>query len=94
MSDYRNNQSSDPLPLVSVVIAFRNEADHLENCVLSLLEGDYPREKLEFILVDGDSEDDSVAVIEKLDLNPARCELLSNPKKIFFHLLIHLRIYS
>jgi len=44
-------------PFVSVVIPARNAADTLENCLKSLSELDYPKDKVEIIIADGLSTD-------------------------------------
>lgn len=44
-------------PLVSVVIAFRNEVEHLPFLLQALAEQDYPSEHLEIILVNDHSDD-------------------------------------
>lgn len=48
-------------PMVSVVIAARNEAHHMPALVQALAAQDYPVEKIEFILVDDRSTDDTGA---------------------------------
>ena len=56
MSDKSYNQpqsSSDPL--VSVIIATKNEEQHIENCLLSISEQTYPQ--IETIVVDNYSTD-------------------------------------
>jgi len=47
------------LPRVSVIIPVRNEQEYIEQCLISLLEQDYPAEQLEIIVVDGLSNDDT-----------------------------------
>ncbi len=49
-------------PLVSVVIITYNEQEYLQKTIESLRLLDYPREKLEFILVDSQSTDDTVRI--------------------------------
>ncbi len=44
-------------PLVSIVLPIRNEADHIDACIGRLLDQDYPRERMEIIVVDGMSDD-------------------------------------
>ncbi|MGN7490366.1 glycosyltransferase [Paenibacillus sp. SAF-054] len=51
-------------PLISVIIAARNEQKALERCVLSLVKQTYP--KLEIIVVNDRSEDDTGTIIAKL----------------------------
>lgn len=44
----------------SVIIPFRNEAEHLDHLIASISKLNYPKSMFEVILVDDDSEDDSV----------------------------------
>src|SRR5690554_1103927 len=48
----------------SVVIPVLNEEKHLEQCLESLVQQDYPLERAEFIFVDGKSSDSTVSIIE------------------------------
>jgi succinoglycan biosynthesis protein ExoA len=66
-------------PLVSVVIPMRNEADHIGACVDAVLAQDYPADRLEVIVVDGDSGDDSAAVLRRYG---DRVRVLRNPSCI------------
>src|SRR5262245_58517842 len=67
------------LPLVSVVIPMRNEARHIGSCLDSVLAQDYPAEQLEVIVVDGESDDDSAAVLQAYG---ERLRVLRNPGRI------------
>ncbi|MFC1584419.1 glycosyltransferase [Fibrobacterota bacterium] len=49
---------------VSVLIAVRNEEKSLNSCLDALLKQDYPREKLEIILVNDRSTDKTAAILE------------------------------
>ncbi len=49
-------------PLISVVVPVRNGAAHLGRCLESLDALDWPRERLEIIVVDNASTDDSAAI--------------------------------
>lgn len=55
-------QMPGPLPRVSVVIPARNEAEHLPRLMQALVQQEYPRELMEIILVDDDSEDATTAI--------------------------------
>ncbi|MHB1004363.1 MAG: glycosyltransferase [Chloroflexota bacterium] len=50
-------------PSVSVVVVNYNGKHHLEACLMSLLDMDYPRDRLELILVDNGSSDGSVSYV-------------------------------
>ena len=49
----------------SIVIPFRNEAKNLPDLLRSISHINYPKNKFEIILVNDDSDDDSVEIIEK-----------------------------
>ena len=61
-------------PTVSVIVAVRNEEAHLKACMKSLIQLDYPQEKLDIVLVDDASTDETVALAR--DLGVSRAELL------------------
>lgn len=52
-------------PLVSVIIPVKNEEANIKDCLLSLKRIDWPKEKLEVILVDGGSTDRTVELGKK-----------------------------
>ncbi len=51
-------------PLVSVIVAVRNEAESVMRCLESLLRLDYAQEKLQIVIVNDDSRDGSGAQID------------------------------
>ncbi len=70
------------LPSVSVVIPMRNEASSIAACIEAVLAQDYPESLLEVIVVDGDSDDDSAAIVEELGRRSGRVRVLDNPLRI------------
>ena len=52
-------------PLISVIVLNYNGVAHLHECFASLVRLDYPRDRLELILVDNASTDSSVAVVRE-----------------------------
>jgi cellulose synthase/poly-beta-1,6-N-acetylglucosamine synthase-like glycosyltransferase len=58
------NLVKDFEPTVSVVVAARNEATNLPACIESLVALDYPKEKLEIIIVNDFSTDSSKEILE------------------------------
>lgn len=63
MSDASAGVAGDIMPAVSVVIVNYNGRRYLEDCLGSLLKLDYPRDRLEVIVVDNASTDGSVEFI-------------------------------
>ncbi|MEM1116072.1 MAG: glycosyltransferase [Bacteroidota bacterium] len=53
------------LPSITVVVPARNEEDTIGPCVDSVLAVDYPRDRLEVIVVDDDSHDRTAAVVRR-----------------------------
>lgn len=54
------------LPLVSIIIPVRNEAELLKNCLESISNLDYPKDRIEVIIADGMSTDDTVNTAKQL----------------------------
>jgi cellulose synthase/poly-beta-1,6-N-acetylglucosamine synthase-like glycosyltransferase len=50
--------------LATVLIPARNEAPNISNCLDSLVNQNYPRDKLEIIVIDDDSEDNTGEIVE------------------------------
>ena len=50
--------------VVSVVMPVYNEEKYIENCIISLLEQDYPQKNMEWIFVDGGSGDETKTIIK------------------------------
>ncbi len=64
-------------PAVSVVVPTYNEEKNIEECLDSLIDQTYPKEKYKIIVVDGGSTDSTREVVEQYDA----VTLLNNPKK-------------
>jgi GT2 family glycosyltransferase len=67
---------------VSVIMPVRNEEDHLARSLESILANDYPRERLEVIVIDGRSSDRSTDIVRQYALNHPGVRLLDNPRRI------------
>lgn len=61
-----NGTPSDELPLCSVIVLNYNGIEHLDACFRSLANLNYPRERLEVIMVDNGSTDNSVEFVRKI----------------------------
>jgi len=67
-------------PKVSVIIPARNEEEYIEECLKSIITQDYPRNKLEIIVVDGASQDNTKKIIHEIASKIVK--VVVNPKKI------------
>lgn len=70
---------STPPPFVSVIVPIRNERDFIEPCLRSLLDGTYPRDRMEVLVVDGGSDDGTLDVVQRLASEDSRIRILDNP---------------
>ena len=71
------------LPFVSVIMPIRNEAAFIVGCLTSVLEQDYPSDRMEILIADGISTDNTRLIIQKIcDESPIQVTILDNPKKI------------
>ncbi len=70
------------MPAISVIISCRNEERHIKNCLDSILEQDFPQEKMEIFVVDGMSEDATRQVIAENYSDCLFIRVLDNPDRI------------
>jgi len=68
-------------PSVSVVIPCHNEEKFIAKCLDSVLQQDYPKEKMEILVINGDSKDKSKEIIETYSKRYPFIKLLENPKR-------------
>jgi glycosyltransferase involved in cell wall biosynthesis len=69
-------------PLVSVIVPCRNEGKRIAPCLDSILANDYPGERLEVLVVDGMSSDETRSVVERYSAGHACIRLLDNTRQI------------
>lgn len=69
-------------PRVSLVLPCRNEAQHLAACLDSLLETTFPLDELELLVVDGQSDDGTRAVVARYAAHHPWIRILDNPRRI------------
>jgi glycosyltransferase involved in cell wall biosynthesis len=70
------------LPFVSIIIPCRNEEKFIGKCLDSIVINDYPKDKLEVLVVDGMSEDGTRAIVEVYAQRYSFIRIVDNPKKI------------
>ncbi len=74
--------ASGTLPFVSVVMPVRNEASFIHASVGSVLAQDYPPERMELIVADGESVDGTKEILAGLAAFDPRLRVINNPALI------------
>ncbi len=67
---------------VSVLVPMRNEEANIAWCLQSILAQDYPRDRMEILVVDGMSEDRSPEIVAEFAARHSNIKLLRNPQRI------------
>lgn len=67
---------------VSVICPLFNEEKFIDGCILSILEQDYPKDKLEVLLIDGRSSDHTADIVRKYARQYPFIKLLDNPERV------------
>lgn len=70
------------LPLVSVIMPIRDEGSHIERTLSAVLDQDYPHERLEVIVAEGLSRDDTRERVLAMSRRDPRVRLVDNPHGI------------
>lgn len=68
-------------PAVTLVVAMRNEAASIERCLASLVDQDYPPDRLEVLVYDGGSTDGSRDLAERVIAARPHWAVLDNPRR-------------
>jgi len=55
-----------PSPMISFIIPACNSQDYITNCLKSVRDQSYPKDKIEIIVVDNGSKDETVSLAEKI----------------------------
>lgn len=66
---------------VSVIVPIRNEEKYIEKCIESIIGQSYPKDRMEVLLVDGISKDNTRKIIERYVGRYRSIRLLDNPEK-------------
>lgn len=76
-----NTETNNTEPLVSIVIPMLNEVEAIERCIRSILDQDYPIDKIEIVVVDGMSTDGSRGKVNELARQYGHIKLYDNEKR-------------
>ena len=78
LSGWRQTRQINEYPLVSVVIPAYNEEKFIERKVKNIFELDYPRNKLEVIVINDESTDNTENIVKKLQRRYRNLKLVSH----------------
>lgn len=67
---------------VTIVVPCYNEEKHITECFNSIIAQDYPKDKLEVLVIDGESLDKTREIVKEYTKKYPFIKLLDNPKKI------------
>jgi len=70
------------IAMVSIIIPCRNEEKFIGKCLDSIIENDYPKDKLEVLVMDGISNDDTRAIVQKYCQKYSFIKMIDNQQKI------------
>lgn len=70
----------EPWPKISIVLPIRNEAGFIAQTIRYLQDQDYPKDRLEILVVVGDSHDNTVEIVQQIASQDDRVRYLPNPK--------------
>ena len=69
-------------PVVSIILPCRNEAKSIRMCLESVITSDFPKAKLELLVVDGQSDDGTIEIVREFCARHSWIRLLTNPRRI------------
>ncbi len=69
-------------PFISIIIPCRNEVDYIGKVIEDILSQDYPNDKMEILIIDGESDDNTQSVIEEKSKHYPNVIALNNARKI------------
>ncbi|MFZ1986914.1 MAG: glycosyltransferase family 2 protein, partial [Desulfatitalea sp.] len=73
---------SDNYPFITVCMPVRNEADFIAETLIQLLTQDYPANRFEIIVADGESSDNTRRIVEIISRKFPQVLLRNNPKRL------------
>lgn len=72
-----------PLPFITVAMPVRNEERYIKGVLDALLAQDYPKDRYEIIVAEGESTDRTRAIVdEAAKVSPVPIKLFNNPKRL------------
>lgn len=76
------NTSANQKPFISIIVPCRNEEQFIARCLDSVIANNYPKERLEVLVIDGNSQDNTRRIIGKYAVKEPYIRMLDNPQKM------------
>jgi len=76
------SSEANETPFVTVILPVRNEADRIDACLESVLQQDYPHDRMELLVMDGMSTDRTPEIVAAFAERHPFVRLVENPRKI------------
>lgn len=70
------------LPFVTVLVPCRNESRFIGSCLTSIIENGYPLERMEVLVLDGASADDTAEQVSRIAESHQCVRLIHNPRRV------------
>jgi len=77
-----NYKISEPYPFVSVLVAARNEEECIVDCLQSLVEQDYPADKIEILVGNDASTDSTPEIVRKFSAKNENVKLINIEERL------------
>ncbi len=71
-----------PQPVVTVIVPCRNEERFIGACLDSILDNDYSKDRLEILVIDGMSQDETRTIVSRYAMRHSLIRLVNNTKLI------------
>jgi len=78
--DLRTVSNTKPI-YVSVILPCRNEVKHIRSCLDSVVASDFPKDQLELLVVDGQSDDGTREIVLEFSQRHSWIRLLANARR-------------
>ena len=87
-------QNNEPLPLYSIIVPTKNEESVIRRCLDGILNIDYPKDKIQVIVVDGNSTDNTLKICSEFEAKHPQIfktisEKTTNGKPAALNLALH-----
>ncbi len=70
------------LPFVTIAMPAYNEEHYIEGCIRTVQQQDYPADRIEILVADGRSTDQTRAILARMAVEDPRIRMIDNPERL------------